>query len=134
VRSRIAIGGIAAALSLAAAGAYAAGNVITPTNLSVSPKRFCPKSSDTCSHPGTTLHFRLATPAKVIADTRPRNQEKSRLWGFHVFTQRFSAGAHAVRINDTRFSATTGRWTLTLRAVNSVGAGGPAPIDVNVFK
>ena len=129
-RPRITFAVVAAQLAVTAAVAYAGPqDVAKLTNLTATPKRFCAKTSDTCTRPGTTLRFRLSTPAKVIADIRPR---KSNIWGFHVFTRKFPAGANSVRVNDSRL--TTGRWTFKLQPVNSVGANGPTVLDVRVIK
>jgi hypothetical protein len=129
VRARITFGVVAALLAVTAVYAYAADNVPKMISSSATPVRFCAKPSDACSRTGTTIHFRISTPAKVIADARPR---KSNIWGFKLFVRRFPGGRNSVRINDSRF--TTGRWTIKLQGVNSVGAGGPANIDVQVIK
>ncbi|HKP90057.1 MAG TPA: hypothetical protein VJT75_08800 [Thermoleophilaceae bacterium] len=129
-RPRITFAVVAVLVAVTAAVAYAGpDDVPALTNLTATPKRFCAKRSDTCGNPGTTLRFRLSTPAKVIADIRPRH---SNIGGFHEFTKRFPAGASSIRVYDSRL--TTGRWTFKLQPVNSVGANGPTLVDVNVVK
>jgi hypothetical protein len=103
--------------------------VATLTNLRATPRRFCAKSSDTCAHPGTTIHFKLSTPAKVYGDLRPRAHE---IQGYTEIKRKFPAGANSVRINDSRL--TPGRWTLKMQPVNSVGANGPTTLDVRIVK
>ena len=120
---------VVAVLVATAVVAHAAENVISPTNVTASPKRFCARASDSCGGTGTTIRFRLATPAKVRAHIRPRRNLKG---GYPVANRRFPAGANSFRINDRRL--TKGRWTVNIQAVNDVGAGGPATIDVFVIK
>jgi len=130
VRPRIALGSAAGLLAVTAVCAHAAGeNTATLTKLSATPKRFCVKKSDRCPHPGTTIRFRLSTPAKVYADMHPRS---SNIGGYVVFARKFPAGANTARIADRRL--TPDRWTLKLQSVNSVGASGPTTIDVRVVK
>jgi hypothetical protein len=130
VRARI-IFAVAVVLAAAAAVAYAApGNVPQFTSLSAKPSKFCAKSSGSCSRTGTTIRFTLTTPAKVIADWRPRNGNN--IWGFRAFTRRFPAGTSSVHVNDSRL--TTGRWNFRVQGVNSLGAGPPDRIDVHVIK
>ena len=129
-RPRIMLGIAAAVLAATAAVAWAGPqDTAKLTNLTATPKRFCAKTSDTCTRPGTTLRFRLSTPAKVIADIRPRS---SNILGYHEFTRRFPAGANSVRVNDSRL--TTGRWQFKLQPINNVGASGPTILDVRVIK
>jgi hypothetical protein len=129
LRPRIVLGSVAALL-VTAVGAYAADqDVAKLTNLTATPNHFCAKKSSSCAHPGTTIHFRLSTPAKVYADIRPR---KTNLQGYTEFARRFPAGPNSARINDRRL--TPGRWTLKLQPVNSVGANGPTTLDVRVVK
>jgi hypothetical protein len=129
-RPRITFAIVAAVLAATAAIAHAAAtNVTQITNLSASPKRFCAKASDSCAGSGTTIRFRIGTPAKVLGHIRPRKNLKG---GYRVVARRFPAGTNTFRITETRL--TTGRWTINLQAVNSVGAGPPATLDVQVVK
>ena len=129
-RPRIVIGSVAAALALTAVAAQAAGDQVPKlTNLTASPNRFCAKSSDTCAHPGTTIRFKLSTPAKVFGDLRPRSRN---IQGYTEIKRKFPAGANSVRINDSRL--TPGRWTLKMQPINSVGANGPTLLDVHVIE
>lgn len=130
VRVRIALGAAVALAVLGAVGASAApSNVPQITKISASPKTFCAKSSGSCSSTGTTIRFTMTTAARVIADIRPRAHN---VWGHKEFERRFPAGANQFRLNDSRL--TTGRWTLRLQGVNSLGAGPPSFIDVHVIK
>ena len=126
---RIMLAIVAAVLAATAACAYAATNVTQPTNLSASPRRFCARAADSCAGTGTTIRFTIGTPAKVLAHIRPRRNLKG---GYPVVKRRFPAGANSFRVNDSRL--TPGRWTINIQAVNSVGAGPPATIDVRVIK
>jgi hypothetical protein len=128
-RPRMTFAIAAALLAATAAVAFAASDTARLTNLTATPKRFCAKRSDTCARPGTTLRFRLSTPAKVVADIRPRS---SNILGYTEFNRRFPAGPNSVRVNDSRL--TPGRWTFKLQAINSVGASGPTILDVRVIK
>jgi hypothetical protein len=133
VRGYIALAGVAASVAVTAVAATAADeNVPKFSNLSAKPARFCAKSSDKCARTGTTIHFTISTPAKVIADIRPRTGKRRNQWGYHEFTRRFPAGPSSVRLNDTRLTA--GRWTFRLQGVNSVGASGPTVINLRVIK
>ena len=126
-RITLAIAGVL--LAVTAVVAHAATNVISPTNLSASPARFCAKAADSCAGSGTTISFTISTPAKVMGHIRPRKNLKA---GYIVVKRRFPAGRNSFRITETRLTA--GRWTVNLQAVNSVGAGPPATIDVHVIK
>jgi hypothetical protein len=129
-RPRIVIGSVAAALALGAVVAQAANDQVAKlTNLRASPNHFCAKRSDTCARPGTTIHFKLSTPAKVYGDLRPRDRN---IQGYTEVQRKFPAGANSFRLNDSRL--TPGRWTLKMQPVNSVGANGPTTLDVHVIK
>ena len=128
-RPRITFAIATALLAVTAVVAHAAANVISPTNLSASPARFCAKAADSCAGSGTTIRFTISTPAKVLGHIRPRKNLKA---GYTVVNRRFPAGRNSFRIAETRL--TPGRWTVNLQAVNSVGAGGPSTIDVRVIK
>ena len=132
VRARITLGALVAAVATTAVVAHAADNVPAFSNVSARPAKFCAKSSSSCSTTGTTIRFTLSTPAKVIADIRPRTGKRRNDWGYREFTRRFPAGRNSVHVNDTRL--TTGRWTFRLQGVNSVGASGPTVINVRVIK
>jgi predicted transglutaminase-like cysteine proteinase len=125
---RITVAAVAAALA-AAAAAHAADQVANITNLKATPARFCAKLSDTCPHPGTTIHFTVSTPARVIGDIHPRSTP---IGGYKELERRFPAGRNSFRLRDRRL--TPGRWTLKLQPVNSVGASGPATINLRVVK
>ena len=129
LRPRITLAAVTALLAVTAVVAHAADNVISPTNVSASPSRFCAKASDSCAGTGTTIRFRIATPAKVMGHIRPRKNLKA---GYTVVNRKFPAGTNTFRIANSRL--TPGRWTVNLQAVNSVGAGGPTNIDVHVIK
>lgn len=109
--------------------AIAADNVPTISNLHAHPKRFCAKSSDTCTHPGTTVSFTVSTAAKVRGVMRPRFEYTGNLV---EFVKRFPAGTNRVRINDTRLRP--GTWVLRLQGTNHVGTGGVALIHLHVVK
>ena len=128
-RPRITFAVVAALLAVTAAIAHAATNVTKVTNLSASPQRFCAKAADSCAGRGTTIGFTIGTPAKVLGHIRPRKNLKA---GYTVLNRRFPAGRNTFRITERRL--TPGRWTINLQAVNSVGAGPPATIDVRVIK
>jgi hypothetical protein len=129
-RVRITLAAAVALAVLVAAGAYAApSNVPQITKISASPKSFCAKASGSCSSTGTTIRFTMTTAARVIADIRPRSHN---VWGHREFERKFPAGANKFRLDDSRL--TTGRWTLRLQGVNSLGAGPPSFIDVHVIK
>jgi hypothetical protein len=128
-RPRITFAIAAALLAVTAAVAYGAHNVIQPSNVSASPKSFCLRAADSCAGIGTTIRFTIAEPAKVTAHIRPRS---SNILGYRVVRRDYAAGTRTFRITDRRL--TTGRWTVNIQAVNSVGAGPPRTVDVRVIK
>ena len=119
---------VAAALACAATG-FAATNVPTISDLHANPRTFCAKSSDTCTHPGTTLRFTVDSPAKVRGVIRPRFENTGNLV---LFVRRFPKGVNRVRINDSRLRP--GKWVIRLQGTNEVGTGGVAVINVKVVK
>ena len=120
---------LAVALAWSASG-LAAENVPVSSDAAAHPNQFCVGKSSDCSHPGTRFSFRISTPAKVRIDARPRSGQYR--YGFVELVRHFSAGAHSVRINDTRMKP--GRWEIRVQGTNSVGHGTLARVVVRVVK
>jgi hypothetical protein len=119
----------AAAMLVAAPAGLAVDNVPKISDVHANPRTFCAKKSDKCSHPGTTIRFRLSTAAKVRGDIRPRFEYTG---SFMEFVKRFPKGVNRVRVNDPRLKP--GTWQLRLQGTNSMGSGPIALIHVHVVK
>jgi hypothetical protein len=120
---------VLAGLVWSAAGLAAESEVPAITKLRATPSKFCAKKSKRCHHPGTEVHFKLSTDAKVRGDITPRSENLS---AYPEFLKRFKRGSNEIYLKDSRL--TPGRWTLRLQGTNSVGTGGIAVTDVHVVK
>jgi len=61
------------------------------TGMKVNPSKVCRTRSDTCSHPGSNVTFKLSQKSKVTADCRPVS---TNLGPVILFKRTFKAGKH----------------------------------------
>jgi len=123
----------AAGIAWSAAGSAGAADSLPPsiTKLKATPSHFCVKrKKQHCRHLGTTVHFKTSTAAKVRGDLSPRRGTYR--GSFVEFVKHFPRGRNSIHVQDKRL--TTGRWTLRLQGMNSVGSGNITQIDVYVVK
>jgi hypothetical protein len=114
-------------------GLAAETNVPEVKKLRANPTRFCAKKTDGCRHDGTHVRFTLTTDAKVRVDIRERNFQNGPLI---VYVGKRQKGANDVyvagRQNGKRLH--TGKWTIRVQGMNSVGSGPIGTVDVKIVK